>query len=118
MKYLQYVESLFTSFLSYRDFVYSQKDEDIMNSFKRIVRIIKNMFDDSLDDLDKLLGLFYEEIETLFDVALRDKEKRHYFLFERYISSKMGNPRIWSFFCRGRDEVGSFTSLHKKSCLY
>ena len=73
MKYLQYVESLFTSFLSYRDFVYSQKDEDIMNSFKRIVRIIKNMFDDSLDDLDKLLGLFYEEIETLFDVALRDK---------------------------------------------
>ena len=50
-----------------------------MNSFKRIVRIIKNMFDDSLDDLDKLLGLFYEEIETLFDVALRDKEKRHYF---------------------------------------
>lgn len=79
MKYLQYVESLFTSFLSYRDFVYSQKDEDIMNSFKRIVRIIKNMFDDSLDDLDKLLGLFYEEIETLFDVALRDKEKRHYF---------------------------------------
>ena len=87
MKYLQYVESLFTSFLSYRDFVYSQKDEDIMNSFKRIVRIIKNMFDDSLDDLDKLLGLFYEEIETLFDVALRDKEKRHYFLLHDYLDS-------------------------------
>lgn len=59
------LEGLFTSFLSYRDFVYSQKDEDIMNSFKRIVRIIKNMFDDSLDDLDKLLGLFYEEIDIV-----------------------------------------------------
>ena len=97
MKYLQYVESLFTSFLSYRDFVYSQKDEDIMNSFKRIVRIIKNMFDDSLDDLDKLLGLFYEEIETLFDVALRDKEKRHYFLLHDYLDSYLKGiyPQKW-----------------------
>ena len=97
MKYLQYVESLFTSFLSYRDFVYSQKDEDIMNSFKRIVRIIKNMFDDSLDDLDKLLGLFYEEIETLFDVALRDKEKRHYFLLHDYLDSYLKgiSPQKW-----------------------
>ena len=97
MKYLQYVESLFTGFLSYRDFVYSQKDEDIMNSFKRIVRIIKNMFDDSLDDLDKLLGLFYEEIETLFDVALRDKEKRHYFLLHDYLDSYLKGiyPQKW-----------------------
>lgn len=97
MKYLQYVESLFTGFLSYRDFVYSQKDEDIMNSFKRIVRIIKNMFDDSLDDLDKLLGLFYEEIETLFDVALRDKEKRHYFLLRDYLDSYLKGiyPQKW-----------------------
>ena len=97
MKYLQYVESLFTSFLSYSDFVYSQKDEDIMNSFKRIVRIIKNMFDDSLDDLDKLLGLFYEEIETLFDVALRDKEKRHYFLLHDYLDSYLKGiyPQKW-----------------------
>ena len=97
MKYLHYVESLFTSFLSYRDFVYSQKDEDIMNSFKRIVRIIKNMFDDSLDDLDKLLGLFYEEIETLFDVALRDKEKRHYFLLHDYLDSYLKGiyPQKW-----------------------
>ena len=97
MKYLQYVENLFTGFLSYRDFVYSQKDEDIMNSFKRIVRIIKNMFDDSLDDLDKLLGLFYEEIETLFDVALRDKEKRHYFLLHDYLDSYLKGiyPQKW-----------------------
>ena len=65
MKYLQYVEELFTRFLSYKDFVYNQKDEDIINSCKRIVRIIKNMFDDSLDDLDELLGLFYKEIEAL-----------------------------------------------------
>lgn len=87
MNYLKYVESLFTRFLSYRDFVYSQKDEDVMNSFKRIVRIIKNMFDDSLDDLDKLLGLFYEEIEALFDGASRDKEKRRYFLLHDYLDS-------------------------------
>ena len=97
MKYLQYVEELFTRFLSYRDFVYNQKDEDIINSCKRIVRIIKNMFDDSLDDLDKLLGLFYEEIETLFDVALRDKEKRHYFLLHDYLDSYLKGiyPQKW-----------------------
>ena len=98
MKYLQYVESLFTSFLSYRDFVYRQKDENIMNSFKRIVRIIKNMFDDSLDDLDKLLGLFYEDIEALFDVASRDKEKRHYFLLHDYLDFYLNGvyPQKWA----------------------
>ncbi len=97
MKYLQYVESLFTGFLSYRDFVYSQKDEDIMNSFKRIVRIIKNMFDDSLDDLDRLLGLFYEELEALFDGASKDKEKRSYFLLHDYLDSYLKGiyPQKW-----------------------
>ena len=97
MNYLKYVESLFTRFLSYRDFVYSQKDEDVMNSFKRIVRIIKNMFDDSLDDLDKLLGLFYEEIEALFDGASRDKEKRRYFLLHDYLDSYLKGvyPQKW-----------------------
>ena len=97
MKYLQYVESNKTTKQTNTQNVYSQKDEDIMNSFKRIVRIIKNMFDDSLDDLDKLLGLFYEEIETLFDVALRDKEKRHYFLLHDYLDSYLKGiyPQKW-----------------------
>ena len=97
MKYLQYVEELFTRFLSYRDFVYNQKDEDIINSCKRIVRIIKNMFDDSLDDLDKLLGLFYEEIEALFVGASRDKETRRYFLLHAYLDFYLKGvyPQKW-----------------------
>ena len=97
MKYLQYVEELFTRFLSYKDFVYNQKDEDIINSCKRIVRIIKNMFDDSLDDLDELLGLFYKEIEALFDGASRDKEKRRYFLLHDYLDFYLKGvyPQKW-----------------------
>ena len=97
MQYLQYVEELFTRFLSYKDFVYNQKDEDIINSCKRIVRIIKNMFDDSLDDLDELLGLFYKEIEALFDGASRDKEKRRYFLLHDYLDFYLKGvyPQKW-----------------------
>lgn len=110
-KYLQYVENLFASFLSYRDNAYDKNDENIMNSFRRIVRIIKNMFDDSLDDLDKLLRLFYKDIEVLFDCALRDKEKRRYFLLYDYLDFYLKGvyPQKWTIREYGVSFVGEDT---------
>lgn len=97
-RYLNYVGQLFTRFIYYRDFVVHNKgSKDTLNSFNRIVRIIGDTLDNSLDTLDELLNLFYSNIERVFNDALKEQEVRDYFYLENFLEFDLKRilPRNW-----------------------
>ncbi len=97
-QFLHYVEELFTRFLYYQDFVNKKGNKDTVNSFNRIVRIIRETLNNSLDDLNKLLDQFYSNLERIFNDALRELSQRDYFFLENYLNFHLKRvlPQRWT----------------------
>lgn len=96
-EYLQYVNEIITRFLNYKDFVISSADDNKVNSYNRIIRIIQDVLQVSFDDLGKLLDSLFIEIKDVFEQATQFKAKRYYTLLQDCLSFYVKGelPKEW-----------------------
>lgn len=96
-EFLHYAGQLFTRFLYYKDFVNKKGNKEMVSSFNRIVRIIGDTLNNSLDDLDNLLQQFNKKIEDVFIDATIELKQRGYYLLERYLDFHLERilPQKW-----------------------
>lgn len=96
-QYLQYIDELLRRFLYYKDFVVSSGDENKVNSYNRIIRIIQDILQSPSVDEKSLLRSFFAQIRDVFDQITQILEKRNYKLLHDCLNFRVKGelPEEW-----------------------